>query len=133
VRAAEDALERTQSAGELHLEPGERIEWTGQSQLMAAGQRRLMWIAPIMGIAMLGLGLLFLQFRSLTEALIVLAAVPLRDRRELLDALLAPLPHLGAGLGGAALHDRPGDADRGGDGRSGDRARGSGALGSWTA
>ena len=74
VRAAEDALERTQAEGGLHLEAGERVEWTGQSQLMAAGQRRLMWIAPVMGIAMLGL--LFLQFRSLTEALIVLVAVP---------------------------------------------------------
>ncbi len=74
VRDAESALEQAQSKGELRLEPGERIEWTGQSQLLAAGERRLEWIAPLMAIAMVGL--LFLQFRSLTEALIVLVSVP---------------------------------------------------------
>ncbi len=74
VRDAKGALARAQAGGQLHLEPGERIEWTGQSQLLEAGERRLKWIVPLMGIAMLTL--LFLQFRSLTEALIVLAAVP---------------------------------------------------------
>jgi Cu(I)/Ag(I) efflux system membrane protein CusA/SilA len=54
--------------------PGERIEWTGQYQLLASGQRRLKVIVPI--VALLMLGLLFLQFRSLTEALIVLVSVP---------------------------------------------------------
>ncbi len=74
VRDAEGALAKAQAGGQLRLEPGERIEWTGQSQLLAAGERRLKWIAPLMGVAMLTL--LFLQFRSFTEALIVLAAVP---------------------------------------------------------
>ena len=41
---------------------------------MAAGQRRLIWIVPLVALSMLGL--LFLQFRSLTEALIVLVSVP---------------------------------------------------------
>jgi Cu(I)/Ag(I) efflux system membrane protein CusA/SilA len=74
VHGAESALEQTQAKGDLHVEPGERIEWTGQSELLAAGERRLAWIAPLMAIAMVGL--LFLQFRSLTEALIVLVSVP---------------------------------------------------------
>jgi Cu(I)/Ag(I) efflux system membrane protein CusA/SilA len=74
VHGAESALEQTQAKGDLHVEPGERIEWTGQSELLAAGERRLEWIAPLMAIAMVGL--LFLQFRSLTEALIVLVSVP---------------------------------------------------------
>jgi Cu(I)/Ag(I) efflux system membrane protein CusA/SilA len=58
----------------VRLEPGERIEWTGQYQLLAAGERRLRLIAPIVAVAMLLL--LYLQFRSLAEALLVLVAVP---------------------------------------------------------
>jgi Cu(I)/Ag(I) efflux system membrane protein CusA/SilA len=74
VRGAESALARARAAGELRLEPGERIEWTGQYQLMAAGERRLKWIVPLVAISMLAL--LFLQFRSGIEALIVLVSVP---------------------------------------------------------
>ena len=74
VERAKSALDRAQAGGDLRLEPGERIEWTGQSELLAAGKRRLEWIAPLMAIAMVGL--LYLQFRSLTEAMIVLISVP---------------------------------------------------------
>jgi copper/silver efflux system protein len=56
------------------LRPGERIEWTGQYELLRAGERRLWLIAPLVLLSMLGL--LFLQFRNLTEALIVLVSVP---------------------------------------------------------
>src|SRR5262249_28544907 len=51
-----------------------RIEWTGQYDLLLSGQKRLKWIVPIVLLSMLGL--LFLQFRSFTEALLVLASVP---------------------------------------------------------
>ncbi len=61
-------------ASTLHLGPGERIEWTGQHELLAAGQKRLHWIVPLVLLSMLGL--LLLQFRSLTEALLVLVSVP---------------------------------------------------------
>jgi Cu(I)/Ag(I) efflux system membrane protein CusA/SilA len=74
VRRAQTSLDTALAAGDVRLEPGERIEWTGQYQLLEAGKQRLAWIAPIMAIAMLLL--LVLQFRSVTEALIVLAAVP---------------------------------------------------------
>jgi Cu(I)/Ag(I) efflux system membrane protein CusA/SilA len=74
VGGAQRELDRALAAQEIRLEPGERIEWTGQYQLLAAGEQRLKWIVPFVAIAMLGL--LFLQFRSLTEALIVLVAVP---------------------------------------------------------
>jgi Cu(I)/Ag(I) efflux system membrane protein CusA/SilA len=74
VRGAQASLEEAKAAGELRLEPGERIEWTGQYQLMAAGERRLRLIVPLVAASMLAL--LFLQFRSLTEALIVLVSVP---------------------------------------------------------
>jgi len=74
VARARQALEGAQRAGALVLSPGERVEWTGQSELLVAGQKRLHWIVPLVALSMLGL--LFLQFRNLTEALIVLVSVP---------------------------------------------------------
>jgi len=74
VARAREALAASQRSGALVLAPGERVEWTGQHQLLAAGQRRLRWIVPLVAISMLAL--LFLQFRSWVEALIVLASVP---------------------------------------------------------
>ena len=62
------------ASGELQLGPRERVEWTGQYDLLVAGQKRLHWIIPLVALSMLGL--LFLQFRNLTEALIVLVSVP---------------------------------------------------------
>jgi Cu(I)/Ag(I) efflux system membrane protein CusA/SilA len=61
-------------AGALALAPGERIDWIGQYELLVAGQRRLALIVP--AVALLMLGLLWLQFRSLTQALIVMVSVP---------------------------------------------------------
>ena len=58
----------------LQAAAGERLEWTGQYKLLTAGQRRLQIIVPLVALVMLGL--LFFQFRSLTEALIVLVSVP---------------------------------------------------------
>jgi copper/silver efflux system protein len=52
----------------------ERWELAGQYELLEAGRRRLGWIVPLVAISMLGL--LWWQFRSLTEALIVLLSVP---------------------------------------------------------
>jgi Cu(I)/Ag(I) efflux system membrane protein CusA/SilA len=74
TKNAEEALHRVEESGEVQLADGERVEWTGQPQLLEAGKRRLRWIAPIMLCVMLGL--LFWQFRSITEALIVLISVP---------------------------------------------------------
>jgi Cu(I)/Ag(I) efflux system membrane protein CusA/SilA len=62
------------AAKEIHLGPAERIEWTGQYRLLVAGEQRLKWIVPLVLLCMLGL--LLVQFRSLTEALLVLASVP---------------------------------------------------------
>jgi copper/silver efflux system protein len=58
----------------LQAAAGERLEWTGQYKLLRAGQRRLQIIVPL--VALLMLGLLFFQFRSVTESLIVLVSVP---------------------------------------------------------
>jgi Cu(I)/Ag(I) efflux system membrane protein CusA/SilA len=61
-------------AGEDRLAPNERVEWTGQYALIAAGERRLALIVPLVVLSMLGL--LWLQFRSIAKSLIVLASVP---------------------------------------------------------
>jgi Cu(I)/Ag(I) efflux system membrane protein CusA/SilA len=74
VERARRAVDAGVAAGTVQLQRGERVEWTGQYELLLSGQRRLMWIVPIVVLSMLGL--LFLQFRSLTEALLVLASVP---------------------------------------------------------
>jgi Cu(I)/Ag(I) efflux system membrane protein CusA/SilA len=74
VQRAQRDLDRALGAGEIRLAPGERIEWTGQYQLLVAGEQRLQWIVPI--VALLMLALLFLQFRSVTQALLVLVSVP---------------------------------------------------------
>jgi copper/silver efflux system protein len=74
VAGAQHAFDQARAGGALTFGPGERIEWTGQYQMLAAGQHRLHWIIPFVALSMLGL--LYLQFRSLTEALIVLVSVP---------------------------------------------------------
>ena len=74
----------------LQAAAGERLEWTGQYKLLTAGQRRLQLIVPM--VALLMLGLLFFQFRSLTEALHRAGVGPVRARRQLLDAVPARLP-----------------------------------------
>ncbi|HVY38700.1 MAG TPA: efflux RND transporter permease subunit [Polyangia bacterium] len=70
VAAARDLLAQAQ----LALQPGEAITWAGQWSLLAAGERRLAWIAPAIVLSMALL--LALLLGSLTEAFIVLAAVP---------------------------------------------------------
>jgi Cu(I)/Ag(I) efflux system membrane protein CusA/SilA len=74
VDRAQRELDAAAGAGEVRLRPGERVEWAGQYKLLAAGEHRFKWIAAL-GVLLM-LGLLFVQFRSLTEALIVLVSVP---------------------------------------------------------
>jgi len=74
VERARREVDAAVAGGRAALRPGERIEWTGQYDLLVAGKKRLMCIIPIVALSMLGL--LFLQFRNLTEALLVLASVP---------------------------------------------------------
>src|SRR5262249_32141512 len=69
VERGRNEVDRAVRDKELALLPGERIEWAGQYDLLASGQRRLMWIIPMVAVSMLAL--LYLQFRSVTEALIV--------------------------------------------------------------
>ena len=72
-RHLDDAAARG-SFGPTPAARGVRWEFAGQYELLAAGRRRLGVIIPVVVLSMLGL--LFLQFRSLTEALIVMLSVP---------------------------------------------------------
>jgi Cu(I)/Ag(I) efflux system membrane protein CusA/SilA len=74
VEHGQHELARALATKAIRIDPGERIEWAGQYRLLAAGKRRLQWIVPLVALSMLGL--LLLQLRSLTEALLVLASVP---------------------------------------------------------
>jgi len=74
LSVARGAVDGALHGGAAGIGPGERLDWIGQYELLTAGQRRLAVIVPI--VALLMLGLLWLQFRSLTEALIVLVSVP---------------------------------------------------------
>jgi Cu(I)/Ag(I) efflux system membrane protein CusA/SilA len=70
-------LDDAAARGSFGIAPGAsgvRWELAGQYELLEAGRRRLGFIVPVVVLSMLGL--LFLQFRSLTEALIVMLSVP---------------------------------------------------------
>jgi Cu(I)/Ag(I) efflux system membrane protein CusA/SilA len=74
VNGARDEVRDAVATKKIDLLPGERIEWTGQYDLVIAGQKRLRWIVPMVALSMLVL--LYFQFRSMTEALIVFVSVP---------------------------------------------------------
>jgi Cu(I)/Ag(I) efflux system membrane protein CusA/SilA len=74
VARAQHEVDAAVAAGELTLGPGEQLEWSGSYRVWSAGRRRLALVAALVALSMLLL--LYLQFRSWTEALIVLAAVP---------------------------------------------------------
>jgi copper/silver efflux system protein len=74
IQRGNRALAQAQTSGALVLQPGERLDWIGQYRLLVAGERRLLWIAPLVLLSMVGL--LYLQFRSLAEVGIVVASVP---------------------------------------------------------
>ncbi len=69
VKNAKKALE-----GELELPPGYMLKWSGQFEYLERAQNRLMLIAPLtLGIIFL---LLYLNFRRLSDTLLVIGAVP---------------------------------------------------------
>jgi Cu(I)/Ag(I) efflux system membrane protein CusA/SilA len=69
-RAVDAAIAR----GEVRTPTGGWIRWTGQYELIAAMEARLKVLIPL--TLAIVLVLLYLQFRNLTEALIVLLSVP---------------------------------------------------------
>jgi Cu(I)/Ag(I) efflux system membrane protein CusA/SilA len=61
-------------AREVKLPPGYYLKWTGQYELLQQMQARMRLLVPLTLVSVLLL--LYLNFGSLTEALIVLASVP---------------------------------------------------------
>jgi Cu(I)/Ag(I) efflux system membrane protein CusA/SilA len=61
-------------AEKVILPPGYRIDWAGQFQYYERAKARLMWIIPL--TLLLVAFLLYMSFRSVPEALIVMLAVP---------------------------------------------------------
>lgn len=74
VDRARRAIDAAKRSGELRLLPGERVEWGGQYDLYLKGERRFTWCVPLVVISMIGL--LFLQFRNIVEATLVVMSVP---------------------------------------------------------
>ncbi|MEO7822564.1 MAG: CusA/CzcA family heavy metal efflux RND transporter, partial [Gemmatimonadaceae bacterium] len=59
---------------ELSLPPGYRLEWSGQYESMQRAGRRLRVVVPITLLVILGL--LYFNFRSVSESLIVMLSLP---------------------------------------------------------
>jgi Cu(I)/Ag(I) efflux system membrane protein CusA/SilA len=73
----DEARERVDAAlarGDLQLEAGMYVRWTGQYEEMARMEAR-MWLLVPLTLLLVGL-LLYMQFRNLTEVLIVLLSIP---------------------------------------------------------
>jgi copper/silver efflux system protein len=74
VADARAAVAAAQASGVLRVPEGHSLEWTGQHLLLEQLHARLRLILPL--TLLLVVGLLWLLFRNLTEALIVLLSVP---------------------------------------------------------
>jgi len=74
VSDAKNAVARAEANHELTLAPGMYLQWTGQYELLESMRQRMMFLIPI---ALLSVAvLLYLQFRHLTEVLIVFLSIP---------------------------------------------------------
>jgi Cu(I)/Ag(I) efflux system membrane protein CusA/SilA len=71
---ARRAVDAAVARGEVRTPAGGWIRWTGQYELIAAMEARMKVLVPLTLVIVLVL--LYLQFRNLTEALIVLLSVP---------------------------------------------------------
>ncbi len=74
VETAQRAVEAAIAAGVVDLPEGGHVRWTGQYELMLETEARMKLLVPLALLAVIVL--LYLQFRDLTEVLIVLLSVP---------------------------------------------------------
>jgi copper/silver efflux system protein len=74
VKRARAAVEAAQRAGELPLGTGMYLRWSGQYEQLAQMEERMRVLVPV--TLLLVVGLLYAQFRSMTEVLIVLLSIP---------------------------------------------------------
>lgn len=68
------AIDGAVAAGSVTLPPGGYLRYTGEYEEMLAMRERMRFLVPV--ALLVTLGLLYLQFRNMTEALIVLLSVP---------------------------------------------------------
>jgi Cu(I)/Ag(I) efflux system membrane protein CusA/SilA len=74
VNDAKAAVDQAQKAGEVAMEPGMFLKWTGQYEKIAEMRDRMKLLVPL--ALVLIVVLLYLQFRHVTEVLIVLLSIP---------------------------------------------------------
>jgi Cu(I)/Ag(I) efflux system membrane protein CusA/SilA len=74
VADARRAVEEARARGDVALAPGMYVKWTGQFELYEQMRARMTWLVPA-ALAAVAL-LLYLQFKHLTEVLIVLLSIP---------------------------------------------------------
>ena len=74
VDEAQARVDGALRSGELSLGPGMYLKWTGQYEQMQAMEARMRVLIPL-ALALVAL-LLYLQFRDLTEVMIVLLSIP---------------------------------------------------------
>jgi copper/silver efflux system protein len=74
VESAKAVVRRALSTGDLTLGPGMYLKWTGEYELLESMRDRMKILIPLtLAIVLL---LLYLQFKHITEALIVLLSIP---------------------------------------------------------
>src|SRR5665213_784639 len=74
VNEAKEIVNRAMASGELKLPPGTYLKWTGQYEQLAEMLARMKIVVPI--TLLIIVLLLFLQFRSFMEVLIILLSIP---------------------------------------------------------
>jgi Cu(I)/Ag(I) efflux system membrane protein CusA/SilA len=74
VESAKAVVATAQSKGDLTLGPGMYLKWTGEYELMEGMRERMRILIPLT-LAIVAL-LLYLQFKNLTEVLIVFLSIP---------------------------------------------------------
>src|SRR5690606_26891141 len=74
VEAAQAAVTKAQTSGELSLAPGMYLSWTGEYEHMNEMRARMKVLVPL-ALAIVVV-LLYFQFRNITEVAIVLLSVP---------------------------------------------------------
>jgi Cu(I)/Ag(I) efflux system membrane protein CusA/SilA len=74
VNEAKAAVDGAESKGEVRMEPGMYLKWTGQYEKLAEMRERMKLLVPLSLVIIVLL--LYLQFRHVTEVLIVLLSIP---------------------------------------------------------
>jgi Cu(I)/Ag(I) efflux system membrane protein CusA/SilA len=67
-------VEAAQKAGQFTLAPGMYLKWTGEYEALEQMRSRMKVLIPV--TLLLVVGLLFVQFRNMSEVLIVLLSIP---------------------------------------------------------